>query len=72
MLCYESSEHSRLTAIAVALMIVWPIGCIVLYAALLGASRHAIQERTPSRLSLACAFLHAEYEEPVRRERFRT
>ena len=34
--------------------------------------RHAIHERTPSRLSLACAFLHAEYAEPVRRERFRT
>ena len=62
----NGSRHTRLVALALVFVIIWPIGMPALYAVLLAGSRHAIKGRKPSLLSRACSFLHAEYKPAVR------
>ena len=64
--CYESPEHKSILAVAIVLMIMWPILIPVSYVLILFESRRAIIGHTPSQLSRACAFLHSEYEPRVR------
>ena len=56
-----SSEHSRVKAIAIAAVLLYPVGLLVLQAWLLFAARHAIQKKRPTALSRSIAFLHQEY-----------
>ena len=44
--------------VAILLMAIWPIGVLVLYAAVLLAARRALLSRTPNPLVRATSFLH--------------
>ena len=57
-----SPRHERATTFAWAAIVVYPIGLLVLNAALLTKARHTIRSREPSVFTIATAFLHREYE----------
>ena len=59
--CY-TAKHDEVVAYAYLAVILYPIGLLVLNAALLFAARRAIQARKPTPLSRAIGFLHKEYE----------
>ena len=58
--CYASDDHARVQGVAWPLIALWPIGCLVLYTALLWRARTSILSRTPNRLVRCIAFLHRD------------
>jgi hypothetical protein len=60
----QPASYARIYAWAWAAIVVYPFGLLVLVAALLFASRHAIYNGDPTPLSDATAFLHREYDPP--------
>ena len=58
----DTEEHRSALTLAWVAIVMYPIGLIVLNGALLYTARHAIRSRSPTKLSLALAFLHSEYE----------
>jgi len=64
--CYESDEHEKLTYLGYFFVAIWPVGAVVLCAALLYTARKPILKRVPTRFVHAIAFLHRDY----RPERF--
>ena len=59
---YVSADHERIKSIAWLAVIVYPVGLMVVVWLLLLNARTAIKEKRPTRLSIALAFLHREYE----------
>ena len=57
----STAEYQRVRAVALAFVVLWPIGFPLLYLALLLPQRRLLRERRTSRLSRATAFLHREY-----------
>ena len=55
-------EHDSVKRLAWLAILLYPIGLLVLYGALLFAARHAIQANRPTFLSRAIGFLYREYE----------
>lgn len=64
--CYASDEHGRLLSTAYALIGLWPVGVLILYASLLYATRKSIRMRKPNRLMRSIEFLHRDYRPEVR------
>ena len=62
--CWGSDQHNDILAIAIGMIVVWPVGVVLGFAILLSRCRKAFHERKPSSLSRATAFLHREYEVP--------
>ena len=58
--CY-SDEHHKLYGVAYTLIALWPMGGLVLFAALLLAARRNILHRAPNLLYHSTAFLHRDY-----------
>jgi len=58
----RTRQHADAKALAVVAIILYPVGLLLLTAALLFASRAAIRTKRPTTLSCAIAFLHREYE----------
>jgi hypothetical protein len=59
--CY-TPEHDAVIRLAAVAIFVYPVGLLVLNAALLFLARKAIANEQPTPLSRATAFLHREYE----------
>ena len=55
---FAIQRHKAVVDVAILLMAMWPIGVLVLYAALLLAARRALLSRTPNPLVRATSFLH--------------
>ena len=60
--CYQSAEHTEVVAVAIVMMILWPIGVQILYLTLLYSVRRPLHNRTPTPLTRATAFLHRDYK----------
>jgi hypothetical protein len=62
--CDGSDEHSSILAVAWGLVIIWPIGMVVLYIALLIPCRFMLLDENQEyhRLLDATAFLHRDYK----------
>jgi hypothetical protein len=58
----SSEKYMQTRVIAIVAAVFWPIGVPLLYALLLWASSDALVTGHPSQLSLATAFLSADYE----------
>ena len=58
---YADSEHDTITSIAYALIFVWPVGMVVVFAAVLLPCRHPLHSRTQTPLTRATRFLHKDY-----------
>ena len=58
----SSDEYEQTRAIAVMMLIVWPVAVPAVYALLLWASREAILSSRPTTLSRATSFLWADYK----------
>ena len=56
--CHTSDAHKDAKVIAYIMMLLWPVGVLLLYMALLRVARWAIINRTPNRIFRAIAFLH--------------
>jgi hypothetical protein len=60
--CYSSAAHDHVRSVAYPLIVLWPVGILVLYVALLAMARGPILNRTPNRLVRSIAFLHRDYQ----------
>lgn len=60
--CWSSADHTAIVWLAWAGIIIYPVGNIAVYAALLLRARHAITSQRPTTLSRSIEFLHEEYE----------
>ena len=60
-----TAEHEQAIRLAWAAIVAYPIGLLVLSAALLFRARHVIHEHRPTQFSKAIRFLHAEYKPSV-------
>ena len=58
----SSAEHNEIIFIAGLAVVLYPVGLLVLNAALLFSAREAIQRQRPSSLSRAISFLHSDFE----------
>ena len=58
---HTSEEHKTIMAFAWVFVGIWPVGIVLLYAALLLLCRNAILRRTPTRLTRAMRFLTRDY-----------
>lgn len=58
----DTQPHYDALALAWAAIVIYPIGLLLVNAALLFAARHAISSGRPTDLSRAIAFLYREYE----------
>ena len=56
----DSEEHREAIRIAVGSAILWPLGSLVLFAALLVPVRRPLLQQRPNSLSRATSFLHRE------------
>ena len=61
--CTGSGAHQSIVALAVGLIVVWPLAMPLLYALLLYRCRRSIQNHQPSPLSRAIRFLWSDYED---------
>eukprot|EP00966_Prymnesium_polylepis_P262595 6065680-Prymnesium_polylepis.2 len=61
----DGSEYTATRSVALAFLIIWPLGTPVLYIMLLMASREALQAGTRTALSRATDFLSADYRAGV-------
>ena len=59
-----SDEHWRVKAVAIVAVILYPVGLLVLNAALLFSARNAILADRPTGLSRSISFLYREYKVP--------
>ena len=59
--CWQK-EHYNVRALAMAGVMIYPVGLFALNAALLFKARKAITQSKPTHLSRALSFLHREYE----------
>ncbi|EOD14550.1 hypothetical protein EMIHUDRAFT_196951 [Emiliania huxleyi CCMP1516] len=57
-----TDDHGPIKNLAIGFVVVWPVGSLVLYSALLLACHKPLQAKTPNALTRATAFLHQEYE----------
>ena len=57
-----TDEHDSITRLAIGFVVIWPVGSLVLYSALLLACYKPLQAKSPTALTRATAFLHREYE----------
>eukprot|EP00966_Prymnesium_polylepis_P006216 142608-Prymnesium_polylepis.1 len=61
--CDGSSEHAEVLAVAWPMVVLWPIGMVAGYAALLAPCRSIMLEQSaPSPLLHATSFLHRDYK----------
>jgi hypothetical protein len=58
---YDDAEHDVITSIAFAFVFVWPIGMVLLYAAVLIPCGSSMRAHTPTHLTKATRFLHKDY-----------
>ena len=59
--CY-TEDHKSITDLAIGFIVLWPVGSLVLFTALLFACHKPLQAKTPTALTRATAFLHREYK----------
>ena len=57
-----TDKHESITALAIGLIVLWPVGSLVLFTSLLAACYKPLQAKSPNALTRATAFLHREYE----------
>ena len=57
-----TDEHDSITRLAIGFVVIWPVGSLVLYSALLLACYKPLQAKSPNALTKATAFLHREYK----------
>ena len=57
-----TAEHDSITRLAIGFVVIWPVGSLVLYSALLLACYKPLQAKSPNALTKATAFLHREYK----------
>ena len=60
--CDGGAEHARIKALAYAFIALWPVGLVLLYAALLLRCGPRLRANAPDALTRATRFLHGEYE----------
>ena len=58
----EYMRHDSITRLAIGFVVIWPVGSLVLYSALLLACYKPLQAKSPNALTKATAFLHREYK----------
>jgi len=56
-----TEDHESITDLAIGFIVVWPVGSLVLFTALLAACYKPLQAKTPNAMTRATAFLHREY-----------
>ena len=59
---YSNPDYDKITMTALILLIIWPVGMVVVYAAILLSCRSSLIAREPTPLSRATKFLHREYK----------
>ncbi|KAL1519101.1 hypothetical protein AB1Y20_003366 [Prymnesium parvum] len=62
--CYGAA-HDRVAAVAMGLIVLWPLAMPALFACLLWHCREAIRAERPNKLSIAVGVLHREYRTRV-------
>ena len=57
-----TEDHESITDLAIGFIVVWPVGSLVLFTALLAACYKPLRAKTANALTEATAFLHREYK----------